>query len=65
MAVQSIFSGRRRTHPNRFSVHLTHKQDQPAREPELTYTDNVSVMAPACFQRPGNWRSGTGDFLER
>ena len=44
MSIKSIFSGRMEKRiPIAIVVRLTPAQDQPAREPELTYTDNVSA----------------------
>ena len=44
MSIKSIFSGRMEKRiPIAIVVRLTHAQDQPASEPELTYTDNVSA----------------------
>jgi len=44
MAINSIFSGRlEKRLPIAIVVRLVPGQDQPANEPELTYTDNVSA----------------------
>jgi len=44
MAIKSIFGGRMEKRiPIAIVVRLTRAQDQPAREPELTYTDNISA----------------------
>jgi len=58
MAIKSIFSGRMEKRiPIAIVVRLTHKQDQPVREPELTYTDNVSAHgARVVSSRP--WQIG-------
>ena len=58
MAVKSIFSGRMEKRiPIAIVVRLTRAQDQPASEPELTYTDNVSAHgARVVSSRP--WQIG-------
>jgi len=44
MAIKGLFSGRMEKRiPIAIIVRLTHVQDQTAKEPELTYTDNVSA----------------------
>ena len=44
MATKSIFGGRMEKRiPIAIVVRLTRAQDQPARGPELTYTDNISA----------------------
>jgi hypothetical protein len=44
MTIESFFSGRMEKRiPIAIVVRLTSAQDQPAGEPELTYTDNVSA----------------------
>ena len=44
MAIKGLFSGRMEKRiPIAIIVRLTHLQDQTAKEPELTYTDNVSA----------------------
>ena len=58
MAIKGIFSGRMEKRISiAIVVRLSHKQDQPAREPELTYTDNVSAHgARVVSSRP--WQIG-------
>jgi hypothetical protein len=58
MAIKSIFSGRMEKRiPIAIVVRLTHGQDKAARDPELTYTDNVSAHgARVVSSRP--WQIG-------
>ena len=58
MAINSIFSGRlEKRLPIAIVVRLVPGQDQPANEPELTYTDNVSAHgARVISSRP--WQAG-------
>ena len=58
MSIKSILSGRMEKRiPIAIVVRLTHAQDQPASEPELTYTDNVSAHgARVVSSRP--WQIG-------
>jgi hypothetical protein len=58
MAIKSIFSGRMEKRiPIAIVVRLTNARDQPATEPELTYTDNVSTHgARVVSSRP--WQIG-------
>jgi hypothetical protein len=58
MAIKSIFSGRMEKRiPIAIVVRLNRAQGQPAREPELTYTDNVSAHgARVVSSRP--WQIG-------
>ena len=58
MAIKSIFSGRMEKRiPIAIVVRLTRVRDKPAREPELTYTDNVSAHgARVVSSRP--WQIG-------
>jgi len=58
MAIKSILSGRMEKRiPIAIVVRLTQAQDQPASEPELTYTDNVSAHgARVVSSRP--WQIG-------
>jgi hypothetical protein len=58
MSIKSLFSGRMEKRiPIAIVVHLTHAQDNPASEQELTYTDNVSAHgARVVSSRP--WQIG-------
>jgi hypothetical protein len=58
MSIKSIFSGRMEKRiPIAIVVRLTHAQDNPASEQELTYTDNVSAHgARVVSSRP--WQIG-------
>jgi len=58
MAIKGIFSGRMEKRiPIAIVVHLTRAQSQPAREPELTYTDNVSAHG-ARVVSSRTWQTG-------